>query len=109
MQTIHMTERIALVSNGRKLVNGVSTDTAETVQLELWAEVPKMPVREARDPHVQVGFRKDKPTFLVRYLTEKEIDPKWKIRWRGGLYSITGLDPDFLRKDITTITAERVS
>lgn len=109
MLTLHMTERITLVSTGRKLINGVPTDTAENVQLELWAEVLKMPVREARDPQVRVGFRKDRPTFLVRYLTEKEIDPKWKIRWRGGLYTITGLDPDFLRKDMTTITAEKVS
>ena len=109
MRTLRLTERIQFISTGRKLVNGVPTDTAEKLEFEVWAEVPKVPIREVRDSSVKVGIRKDKPTFLIRYLTEKEIDPKWKIRWRGGLYTITGLDPDFLRKDMTTITAERIS
>lgn len=109
MRTLRLTERIQFISTGRKLVNGVPTDTAEKLEFEVWAEVPKVPIREVRDSSVKVGIRKDKPTFLIRYLTEKEIDPKWRIRWRGNLYSITGLDPDFLRKDMTTITAERVA
>lgn len=109
MRTLRLTERIQFISTGRKLVNGVPTDTAEKLEFEVWAEVPKVPIREVRDSSVKVGIRKDKPTFLIRYLTEKEIDPKWRIRWRGNLYSITGLDPDFLRKDMTTITAERIA
>lgn len=109
MRTLHLTERIQFISTGRKLVNGVPTDTAEKLEFEVWAEVPKVPIREVRDPSVKVGFRKDKPTFLIRYLTEKEINPKWRIKWRQNLYTITGMDQDFLNKDITTITAERVT
>jgi head-tail adaptor len=56
-----------------------------------------------------LGTRKDSPTFLVRFLTAEEIQPTWRIQWRGNEYQITGLDPDYERRDLTTITAKAVS
>jgi head-tail adaptor len=56
-----------------------------------------------------LGTRKDSPTFLVRFLTTEEIQPTWRIQWRGNEYQITGLDPDYERRDLTTITAKAVS
>nr|WP_263640287.1 head-tail adaptor protein [Ligilactobacillus equi] len=38
-----------------------------------------------------------------------EIQPDWQIVWRGKTYEITGLDPDYQKKDLTKIQAREVS
>lgn len=107
MRTTNMRERIAFVSYGRKKVNGVPVDNARTEHFSVWAEVPKVPIREVAKG--DLGIRKDTPVFIIRFLTESEIDTTWRIEWRGSEYEITGFDPDFQRRDITTITAKKVS
>lgn len=109
MRTNRMTERITFVSYGAKKVNGVPVDGEPIEHMTVWAEVPKAPIREANDPQTKLGTRKDSPTFLVRFLTTEEIQPTWRIQWRGNEYQITGLDPDYERRDLTTITAKAVS
>ena len=109
MRTNRMTERIAFVSYESKKVNGVPVDGVLVKHMTVWAEVPKVPIREANDPQTKLGTRKDSPTFLVRFLTAEEIQPTWRIQWRGKEYQITGLAPDYERRDLTTITAKAVS
>ena len=103
MRTNRMTERIAFVSYESKKVNGVPVGGVLVKHMTVWAEVPKVPIREANDPQTKLGTRKDSPTFLVRFLTAEEIQPTWRI------HQITGLDPDYERRDLTTITAKVVS
>lgn len=107
MKTNNMRERIAFVSMTGAVKNGVPVGSQPVEHFSCWAEVPKIPIREANDPQTNVGVRTDSPTFLVRFLTDEDIDPKWLIQWRGNTYEITGLDPDFDKRDITTITAKR--
>lgn len=109
MRTNRMTERITFVSYQLVKKNGVPVDGMPVEHMTVWAEVPKLPIREANDPQTKLGTRKDSPTFLVRFLTKEEIQPTWRIRWRGTEYQITGLDPDYQRRDLTTITAKAVS
>lgn len=106
MRTTNMHERITFISYDRGMVNGVAVDNKQTAHMTVWAEVPKVPIREARN---DLGIRTDSPTFIVRFLTEEEINPAWRIEWRGSEYQIAGLDPDYQRRDITTITAKKVS
>ena len=105
MRTTNMRERITFVSYGRGVVNGVPTSNTETKHMTVWAEVPKTPLREASN---DLGIRTEKPTFIVRFLTDEDIEPTWRIKWRGSEYEIAGLDPDYQRRDITTITAKKV-
>lgn len=106
MRTNNMRERITFVSYSGNKINGVPVDNVKTEQLSVWAEVPKIPIREANNG---LGIRTDTPTFVVRFLTQQEIEPTWRIEWRGNEYQITGLDPDYQKRDITTITAKKVS
>lgn len=107
MRTTRMTERIQLVSyDPGRTPDGVPTDDVMTTHLTLWAEVPKVPIREVVDPQTKLGTRRDSPVFLVRFLTTEEIEPTWRVLWRGQEYEITGVDPDYQRRDITTITAK---
>ena len=48
-----------------------------------------------------MGFRKETPVFLIAYKQQKEIQPEWRIKWRGKRYEITGIDPDYQNKGIT--------
>lgn len=109
MRTNRMTERITFISYPIVKKNGVPVDGDPVEHMTVWAEVPKVPIREANDPQTKLGTRKDSPTFLVRFLTTEEIQPNWRIRWRSREYQITGLDPDYQRRDLTTITAKAVS
>lgn len=106
MRTTNMRERITFVSYERGMEQGVPVDNVKTEHMTVWAEVPKVPIREARSG---LGVRTDSPTFIVRFLTEEEIQPTWSIVWHGSEYEITGLDPDYQRRDITTITGKKVS
>ena len=108
MRTNRMTERIKLISyESQRGEGGVVNDDVPVTHMTLWAEVPKVPIREAIDPQTKLGTRKDSPVFLVRFLTAEEIQPTWRIEWRGVEYEITGIDADYQRRDITTITAKR--
>ncbi|MFD1431374.1 MULTISPECIES: phage head completion protein [Lacticaseibacillus] len=107
MRTTNMRERITFVSLTPAEVNGVIVPDNPTDQMTVWAEVPKVPLREANDPQTTLGVRTEKPTFIIRFLTDSNIDPSWCIRWHGVLYDITGLDPDYQRRDITTITTAK--
>jgi head-tail adaptor len=100
-----MRERITFVSYSPGKVNGVPVSNQKTEHMTVWAEVPKLPIREAK---TDLGIRIDSPTFIVRFLTDEQIEPTWRIEWRGQIYEITGLDPDYQRRDITTITGKRV-
>lgn len=105
MRTNNMRERITFVSYSPGKVNGVPVSNQKTEHMTVWAEVPKLPIREAK---TDLGIRTDSPTFIVRFLTDEQIEPTWRIEWRGQTYEITGLDPDYQRRDITTITGKRV-
>ena len=43
---------------------------------------------------------------LPAYKQQKEIQPEWRIKWRGKRYEITGIDPDYQNKDLTKVTAQ---
>ncbi len=101
-----MRERIELVSFEMGTVNHVATSTQRTSHGARWAEVPKVPIREAVDQTTKLDNRKDSPVFIVRF-TPAEIQPEWCVSWRGNLYDITGLDPDYQKRDITTITTKK--
>ncbi|ERL64048.1 hypothetical protein L248_1695 [Schleiferilactobacillus shenzhenensis LY-73] len=102
-----MTERIQFVSYESDVINGVPIDGVKVDHGTVWAEVPKITIREATDPQTKLGTRKDTPTFLVRYLAAVNVQPEWRIIWRGVEYEITGMDPDYERRDLTTITARK--
>ena len=55
-------------------------------EFTVWAEVPKLPVREFVQNSSNVGFRKESPTFLIAFKTRKEIQSNWLINWRGKWY-----------------------
>lgn len=105
MRTNNMRERITFVSYTSGKVNGVPVSSQKTEHMTVWAEVPKLPIREANS---DMGVRTDAPKFIVRFLTDEDIEPTWRISWRGVEYEITGLDPDYQKRDITTITAKKV-
>ena len=68
-------------------------------EFTVWAEVQNSS---------NVGFRKESPTFLIAFKTRKEIQSNWLINWRGKWYEITGMDPDYAKRDLTKITAQEV-
>lgn len=75
----------------------------------MWAELPKMTVREFVQNSSDVGFRKESPTFLIAFKTRKEIQSNWLIGWRGKMYEITGMDPDYDKRDVTKISAQEMT
>lgn len=110
MRINRMTELISFVSYEMGVTDdGIPIDNKKVKHMTVWAEVPKIPIREVIDPQTKLTIRRETPTFLIRFLTEEEIDNRWEIEWRGRTYEITGLDPDFQRRDLTTITAKEVT
>jgi head-tail adaptor len=110
MKTNNMRERITFVSfSARENDLGVVVADSPHDEFSVWAEVPKVPLREANDPNTELGIRTQKPTFIVRFLTQTEVQPEWAVRWHAKLFDITGLDPDYQRRDITTITTKERS
>ncbi|KRL76619.1 hypothetical protein FC36_GL001857 [Ligilactobacillus equi DSM 15833 = JCM 10991] len=104
-----MTERITFVAK----TTGINEDFEPFEKTEelfsCWAEVSKLTVREMLNKKEQVGYRKNTPLFLIAYKQKMEIQPDWQIVWRGKTYEITGLDPDYQKKDLTKIQAREVS
>lgn len=58
-----------------KKVNGVPVYGVLFKHKSVVAEVPKVPIREAKVPQTKCGTRKDSPTFLVRFSLAEEIQP----------------------------------
>lgn len=56
-----------------------------------------------------MGFRKETPVFLIAYKQQKEIQPEWRIKWRGKRYEITGIDPDYQNKDLTKVIGQVIN
>lgn len=111
MKLKHMTERITFYS----YQSGVDPDTFQPIknqpvkEFSCWAEVPKLPIREFVQNSSNVGFRKESPTFLVAFKLPKPIQSNWRIEWRGKMYDITGMDPDYKLRDLSSISAQEVS
>lgn len=101
-----MTERITFCSRQ----TGVDPKTHRPVKSQLvdefsvWTEVESMKVRDFTTN--TVAFRRETPVFLIAYKTQKEIQSNWLIKWRGRVYEITGMDPDYEHKDLTKIAAQ---
>lgn len=111
MKLANMTERIAFYS----FKSGIDPDTMQPLPSEpvleftCWAEVPKLPIRGFVQNSSEVGFRKESPTFLVAFKLPKPIQSNWQIKWRGKMYEITGMDPDYKKYDLTSISAQEVT
>ena len=110
MKIKNMTERITFYA----VESGIDPETRQPVdgqpvkQFSCWAEVPKLPVREFVQNSSDVGFRKESPTFLVAFKLPKPIQSNWFIKWRDKKYQITGMDPDYKTKDLSSISAQEV-
>ena len=111
MKIKNMTERITFYS----VRSGIDPETHRPIEnlpheeFSVWAEVPKIPIREFVDKGSNVGFRKESPTFLIAFKTKKEIQSNWLVKWRGRTYRITGMDPDYKLHDLSKITAQEVT
>lgn len=111
MKIKDMTERITFYS----LKSGIDPEIHQPIEnapheeFSVWAEVPKMPIREFVDKGSNVGFRKESPTFLIAFKTPKEIQSNWLIKWRGKTYQITGMDPDYKLRDLSKISTQEVT
>ena len=110
MKTKNMTERITFYS----VTSGIDPITHQQIhnkpqeEFTVWAEVPKLTVREFVQNSSEVGFRKETPTFLIAFKTRKEIQSNWLVEWRGKRYEITGIDPDYKTRDLTKISTQEV-
>lgn len=110
MKIKNMTERITFYS----VKSGIDPETHQPIhnqphmEFSVWAEVPKIPIREFVDKGSDVGFRKESPTFLIAFKTPKEIQSNWLIKWRGKTYQITGMDPDYKLRDLSKISTQEV-
>lgn len=111
MKIKNMTERITFYS----VKSGIDPETHRPIhnqphmEFSVWAEVPKIPIREFVDKGSDVGFRKESPTFLIAFKTPKEIQSNWLIKWRGKTYQITGMDPDYKLRDLSKISTQEVA
>ena len=108
MKLTHMTERITFLAKKTSVDENYSPVEVETEKFSCWAEVQKLTLREFRNSE-NVGYRKTTPIFLIAYKQKEEIQPDWRIKWRGKIYEITGLDPDFQKKDLTKIQGRELS
>ncbi|WP_099975307.1 phage head closure protein [Lactobacillus terrae] len=109
MRTTRMTERIEFYSmhNG-KTEDGVPIEDLPVLEFSCWAELLNTPVREYRNPTTQVGFRKESPNFAIKFEIRRPIDSSWHVKWRDKEYEITGLDPDYDRRDLTKLECKVV-
>lgn len=109
MKTTNMNERITFYSVGSGITeDGVPIDAVETQEFTVWAEVPKLPIREFVNQGNKVGYRKESPVFIIAFKTKKEIQSSWRIKWRNKMYEIKSLDPDYRTRDIIQISTQEV-
>ncbi|PLA93144.1 phage tail protein [Ligilactobacillus salivarius] len=111
MRLSTMTERITFYS----ISSGIDPKTHRQIankeqdEFSCWCEVSKLTVRETVKAPSEMGFRKETPVFLIAYKQQKEIQPEWRIKWRGKRYEITGIDPDYQNKDLTKVTGQVIN
>lgn len=109
MRTTNMNERITFYSIAPGITaDGVEIDDVATEEFTVWAEVPKLPIREFINQGNQVGYRKESPVFIIAFKTKKEIQSNWRVKWRGSMYDIKSLDPDYKTKDLIQISTQEV-
>lgn len=108
MRTTNMNERITFYSIGPGVTeDGVPVDSIEIQEFTVWAEVPKLPIREFVSQGNKIGYRKKSPVFIIAFKTKKEIESNWRIKWRNTMYEIKSLDPDYKTKDIIQISTQK--
>ncbi|MQS52169.1 head-tail adaptor protein [Companilactobacillus mishanensis] len=110
MRLTHMTERIEFYSLVEgKTPEGVPTlIESDTPEYSCWAELLNTPMREFKDPTTKVGFRRESPNFAIKFEVNIHIDSMWRVKWRGKFYEITGLDPDFDKRNVTKLECKAV-
>ena len=111
MRLTRMTERSDFISS-KKVQNedGVMVPpSADTPPIfSCWAEVLNTPIREFKDATTKVGNRRESPNFAIKFEMQRLIDSTYKVRWRGKLYEITGIDEDFDKRDLTKLECKAV-
>lgn len=110
MRLTHMTERIQFL--GSKSVqneDGVMVPQDNVTLFSCWAEVLNTPIREFKDATTKVGNRKESPNFAIKFEPQRLIDSSWKVKWRGNIYEITGIDEDFDKRDLTKLECKAVN
>lgn len=109
LKTTNMNERITFYSVGPGITaDGVQVDAVETEEFSVWAEVPKLSIREFVNQGNKVGYRKQSPVFIIAFKTQKEVKPNWRIKWHDIMYEIKSLDPDYRTKDLIQISTQEV-
>ena len=106
-----MTERIEFISSKTdKNDDGVMMPPDENSKplFSCWAEVLNTPIREFKDATTKVGNRKESPNFAIKFEPQRLIDSSWKVKWRGNIYQITGIDEDFDKRDLTKLECKAV-
>lgn len=104
-----MTERIEFYSTEPGVTDdGVPIENEKTLKYSCWAELLNTPMREFRDPTTKVGFRKEQPNFAIKFEINIPIDSMWHIMWRNKEYEITGVDPDYDKRNVTKIECKAV-
>lgn len=101
-----LNERIALVSAGRAMVNGVVVDGVRTEHFKTWAMVRSQYLNEIATN--AGGALENTITFVVRYDQPEQILNTWRIEWNGEQYNIVKLNPDTEAKKWTTIICKLV-
>ncbi len=109
MRLTHMTERIEFFGS-KEVQNkyGVMVPGTDTPLFSCWAEVLNTPIREFKDATTKVGNRKESPNFAIKFEPQRLIDSSWKVKWRGNIYQITGIDEDFDKRDLTKLECKAV-
>ena len=108
MRLTHMTERIEFL--GSKSVqneDGVMVPQDDVPLFSCWAEVLNTPIREFKDATTKVGNRKESPNFAIKFEAQRPIESTWKVKWRGTIYQITGIDEDYDKRDLTKIERKK--
>lgn len=109
MRLTHMTERIEFLGS-KEVQNkyGVMVPQKDVPLFSCWAEVLNTPIREFKDAMTKVGNRKESPNFAIKFEPQRLIDSSWKVKWRGNIYQITGIDEDFDKRDLTKLECKAV-
>ena len=109
MRLTHMTERIEFLGS-KEIQNkyGVMVPQSDVSLFSCWAEVLNTPIREFKDATTKVGNRKESPNFAIKFEPQRLIDSSWKVKWRGNIYQITGIDEDFDKRDLTKLECKAV-
>lgn len=109
MRLTRMTERIDFISKEPGITpEGIPTEGISTTKYSCWAELLNTPMREFKDPTTKVGFRRESPNFAIKFEINIPIDSMWHVVWRGKEYEITGIDPDYDKRNVTKLECKAV-